>query len=110
MPVTVGPTTPVGRGAWLIANANSAGQAMASSAASRRLPGQYEASGRGGRAIKIHMTRSDHVQRGGFDSQRIREGQAPKVKVYDKAAPSQRPIVMPTPEVQRTRERAAPVR
>ncbi len=43
-------------------------------------------------------------------AQRIREGQAPKVKVYDKAAPSQRPAVMPTPEVQRTRERAAPVR
>jgi Large polyvalent protein-associated domain 7 len=43
-------------------------------------------------------------------AQRIREGQTPKVKVYDKAAPSQRPAVMPTPEVQRTRERAAPVR
>ena len=43
-------------------------------------------------------------------AQRIRDGQAPKVKVYDKAAPSQRPIVLPTPEVQRTRERAAPVR
>ena len=43
-------------------------------------------------------------------AQRIRDGQAPKVKVYDKAAPSQRPIVVPTPEVQRTRERAAPVR
>ena len=43
-------------------------------------------------------------------AQRIREGQAPKVKVYDKAAPSQRPVVMPAPEVQRTRERAAPVR
>ena len=43
-------------------------------------------------------------------AQRIREGQAPRVKVYDKAAPSQRPIVVPTPEVQRTRERAAPVR
>ena len=43
-------------------------------------------------------------------AQRIREGQAPKVKVYDKAAPSQRPAVMPTPEVQRSRERAAPVR
>ena len=43
-------------------------------------------------------------------AQRIRDGQAPKVKVYDKAAPSQRPAVMPTPEVQRTRERAAPVR
>ena len=43
-------------------------------------------------------------------AQRIRDGQVPKVKVYDKAAPSQRPVVMPTPEVQRTRERAAPVR
>ena len=43
-------------------------------------------------------------------AQRIRDGQAPKVKVYDKAGPSQRPAVMPTPEVQRTRERAAPVR
>ena len=43
-------------------------------------------------------------------AQRMREGQSIKVKVYDKAAPSQRPVVMPTPEVQRTRERAAPVR
>lgn len=43
-------------------------------------------------------------------AQRIRDGQAPKVKVYDKAAPSHRPAVMPTPEVLRTRERAAPVR
>ncbi len=41
-------------------------------------------------------------------AQRIRDGQAPKVKVYDKAAPSQRPVVVPTPEMQRTRERAAP--
>ncbi|MBX3645781.1 MAG: hypothetical protein KF720_22205 [Rubrivivax sp.] len=43
-------------------------------------------------------------------AQRLRDGQAPKVKVYDKAAPSQRPVVAPVPEVQRTRERAAPVR
>jgi hypothetical protein len=43
-------------------------------------------------------------------AQRIRDGQAPKVKVYDKAAPSQRPVVVPTPEQQRVRERAAPVR
>jgi hypothetical protein len=41
-------------------------------------------------------------------AQRIRDGQVPKVKVYDKAAPSQRPTVMPTPEPQRSRERAAP--
>lgn len=43
-------------------------------------------------------------------AQRVRDGQAPKVKVYDKAAPSQRPVITPTPDVQRTRERAAPVR
>jgi hypothetical protein len=43
-------------------------------------------------------------------AQRISDGQAPRVKVYDNAAPSQRPTVVPTPEVQRTRERAAPVR
>jgi Large polyvalent protein-associated domain 7 len=41
-------------------------------------------------------------------AQRTRDGQAPKVKVYDKAAPSQRPVAVPTPEMQRTRERAAP--
>jgi hypothetical protein len=43
-------------------------------------------------------------------AQRLREGQSIKVKVYDKAAPSQRPAVVPTQEVQRTRERAAPAR
>ncbi len=41
-------------------------------------------------------------------SQRIRDGQAPKVKVYDKSAPSQRPVVVPTPEIQRSRDRTAP--
>ncbi|HRH88442.1 MAG TPA: hypothetical protein PLO41_16475 [Rubrivivax sp.] len=41
-------------------------------------------------------------------AQRIRDGQVPKVKVYDKAAPSQRPVVVPTPEMQRARDRAAP--
>ncbi len=43
-------------------------------------------------------------------AQRIRDGQAPKIKVYDKAALSQRPVVVPTPELQRTRDRAAPAR
>jgi hypothetical protein len=43
-------------------------------------------------------------------AQRLRDGQAPRIKVYDKAAPSQRPVVVPVPEVQRARERAAPVR
>ncbi len=42
--------------------------------------------------------------------QRIRAGQAPKVKVYDPSAPSQRPAVTPTPDKQRTRDRAAPTR
>lgn len=41
-------------------------------------------------------------------AQRIRDGQVPKVKVYDKAAPSQRPVVVPTSEMQRSRDRAAP--
>jgi hypothetical protein len=36
------------------------------------------------------------------------EGQAPRIKVYDKAAPSQRPAAVPTPELQRSRERPAP--
>ncbi len=40
-------------------------------------------------------------------AQRIRDGQVPKVKVYDKAAPSQRPVVVPMPEMQRSRDRAA---
>lgn len=41
-------------------------------------------------------------------AQRIRDGQSPKVKVYDKAAQSQRPDVVPTPEMRRSRDRAAP--
>jgi hypothetical protein len=41
-------------------------------------------------------------------AQRIRGGQVPKVRVYDKAAPPQRPVVVPTPEMRRSRERAAP--
>jgi hypothetical protein len=43
-------------------------------------------------------------------AQRMRDGQAPKVKVYNKSAPSQRTAVVPKPDVQRTRERSAPVR
>jgi hypothetical protein len=41
-------------------------------------------------------------------AQRIRNGQAPRVKVYDNAAPSQRPTNPPPPEVQRSRDRAVP--
>lgn len=43
-------------------------------------------------------------------AQRERDGQTFKVKVFDKTAPSQRPTMVPTAEVQRTRERAAPRR
>ena len=43
-------------------------------------------------------------------AQRISRGEQVKVKVYDKAAPSRRPIVVPSPEQQRSRERAAPAR
>lgn len=47
-------------------------------------------------------------------AQRARDGQTPRVKVYDKSAPSQHKMVPPTPapaqQPQRSRERAAPVR
>jgi hypothetical protein len=43
-------------------------------------------------------------------AQRIREGQVPKVRLYDKNAPSQRTVVAPQQEQQRSRERAAPAR
>ena len=43
-------------------------------------------------------------------AQRMRDGQMPKVKVYDTNAPSRRPAVITPRETQRTRERAAPVR
>lgn len=41
-------------------------------------------------------------------SQRLSNGQAPKVKLYDMAAPAQRPIPSQSPQMQRTRERANP--
>lgn len=43
-------------------------------------------------------------------AQRLRAGETLKVKLYDKAAPAQRPTVVPASEVKRSRERAAPVR
>jgi hypothetical protein len=43
-------------------------------------------------------------------AQRVRSGQVHKVKVFDRAAPSQRPTVVRMPEPQRARERAAPTR
>jgi hypothetical protein len=43
-------------------------------------------------------------------AQRMRDGQTPKVKVYDKNAPSQRPAVVAPQEQQRSRERAVPIR
>lgn len=41
-------------------------------------------------------------------AQRIRDGQAPRIKLYDPSAPSQRPAVQPTLEPQRAHERALP--
>lgn len=41
-------------------------------------------------------------------AERIRNGQAPKVKVYDKAAPSQRTVAVPTPDRQSSHDRATP--
>lgn len=43
-------------------------------------------------------------------AQRLRDGQMPKVRIYDKNAPSQRPVVAPQQDQQRSRERAAPAR
>jgi hypothetical protein len=43
-------------------------------------------------------------------ARRLSEGQVHKVKVFDKSAPSQRAPVVPTREVQRAQERAAPTR
>jgi hypothetical protein len=43
-------------------------------------------------------------------AKRLAAGEVHKVKVFDKAAPQQRPVVRPTPEPQRVQERAAPVR
>lgn len=43
-------------------------------------------------------------------AQRIREGQNPRVRIYDKNAPSQRPAVVPQQDQQRIRERATPAR
>jgi hypothetical protein len=43
-------------------------------------------------------------------AKRIAAGEVHKVKVYDKAAPQQQPVVRPAPEQQRARERTAHVR
>jgi len=43
-------------------------------------------------------------------AKRLAAGEVHKVKVYDKAAPQQQPVVRPAPEQQHARERAAPIR
>ena len=43
-------------------------------------------------------------------ARRLREGQTLKVKVFDKNAPSQRTVAVPTREPQRTQDRSAPTR
>jgi hypothetical protein len=95
-------------------------------AASRDAPATEKASARGGGGRKAVLVAIEAVlvaknvpekQREAIMAaasdklaQRMREGQTPKVKVYDKAAPSQRPVMVPTPEAQRNRDRAAPAR
>lgn len=41
-------------------------------------------------------------------ARRARAGQGPRVKIYDKAAPAQRPVVAPVPAHAHTRERSGP--
>lgn len=43
-------------------------------------------------------------------AKRLAAGEVHKIKVYDKAVPQQQPVVRPTPEQQRARERTAHVR
>jgi hypothetical protein len=43
-------------------------------------------------------------------AERIREGTAPKIKLYDKEAPTRRSVTVPSPEVQRSRDRTSPTR
>ena len=43
-------------------------------------------------------------------AERLRNGETHRVKLYDAAAPSHRPVLEPTREWQRTRERGAPTR
>ncbi len=61
-------------------------------------------------AKKVPQKQREAVMAAATDklAQRIRDGQAPKIRIYDKAAPSQRQATVPTPEMQRTRDRASP--
>jgi Large polyvalent protein-associated domain 7 len=63
-------------------------------------------------AQRVPETRREAILAAAADklAQRTRDGHAPKVKLYDKAAPLRQPAVVPVRELQRTRDRAAPVR
>jgi len=64
-------------------------------------------------ANRVPAKQRDAVMKAATENlaQRLRNGQTHKVKVYDKAAPPQRPnVAPPTREVQRTRERPSPAR
>jgi Large polyvalent protein-associated domain 7 len=63
-------------------------------------------------AQRVPETRREAILAAAADklAQRTRDGRAPKVKLYDKPAPSRQPAVVPVRELQRTRDRAAPVR
>lgn len=90
--------------------------------ASPAAAGKASARGSGGRktvlaaieavlvAQRVPEKRREAIMTAAADNlaKRLAAGEVHKVKVYDKAAPQQRPAVRPAPEQQRTRERAAP--
>ena len=63
-------------------------------------------------AQRVPETRREAIMAAAADNlaKRLAAGEVHKVKVYDKAAPQQQPVVRPTPEQQRARERTAHVR
>lgn len=64
------------------------------------------------KAKRVPETQRDAIMAAASEklAQRVREGQSIKVKVYDEAAPSRRPVVTPKREIQRTQERPGPAR
>lgn len=63
-------------------------------------------------AQRVPETRREAIMSAAAENlaRRLAAGEVHKVKVYDKTAPQQRPVVRPTPEPQRVQEHAAPVR
>jgi hypothetical protein len=63
-------------------------------------------------AQRVPVKRREAIMTAAADNlaKRLAAGEVHKVKVYDKAAPEQQPVVRPAPEQQRARERASHVR